>query len=103
MHRSDDEASLAVAARICGLTAAAIGVVVLAGWAMGLPFLIRLVPGAVAMVPNTAIAFVLAGIALILVARDRQPRTVRILAAIAAALALADALEYLLHVDLGID
>src|SRR5690606_40688540 len=52
------------------------GAAVLAGWALDSPPLKRVLPGYVAMVPFTALVFVLAGLSLLLL-RPEQPGPVR--------------------------
>ncbi len=48
----------------CALAVALTGLVVLAGWALKIELLTTLLPGLVSMKPNTALGFVLAGLAL---------------------------------------
>jgi hypothetical protein len=61
--------------RLVAVLTAALGVIVLAGWAFGLPFLKSVLPGAVEMKADTAVGLVLAGCALyILGDRPSPPR-----------------------------
>src|SRR5919197_301475 len=65
--------------RLAAVLAVTVGAMALAGWALRLPLLTRLAPALPAMVPNTAVAFVLAGAALWLLAPEgasRWPRRV---------------------------
>ena len=50
--------------RAAALFAAAVGVLVFVGWLLDVRLFVQVLPGQVAMVPNTAIAFILAGLAL---------------------------------------
>ena len=90
-----------------GLFAAAIGLLVLIGWAWDIPLLKSACPGFVSMKANTAVGFVLAGWSLASLGYAARVRRLRFLAlAGAAGLALLGLLtlaEYLLHCDLGID
>lgn len=66
MHLPDDlpksaQAALHRAALVASCAVAAIGVLVLAGWATDTPVLIRLFPGRAAMAPATAACLILAG------------------------------------------
>ncbi|NUT57128.1 MAG: PAS domain-containing protein, partial [Thermoleophilia bacterium] len=77
------------------------------GWVADIGTFKRIAPGLPSMKANTAIGFVVAGIALWLV-RDPEPtrRRCRIAAALSfavAALGLLTLAEYVFHVDLGID
>jgi PAS domain S-box-containing protein len=57
-------ARLQAGARAAALFAAAVGVLVLVGWLLDARLLMQVLPGQVAMVPSTAIGFILAGLAL---------------------------------------
>jgi len=88
-----------------GLTAA-LGVIVLAGWALGLPFLKSVLPGAVEMKANTAVGLVLAGCALFILGSRPSPplqRLAQALALVSGALGLATLGEYMFGWQLGID
>ena len=50
--------------RLCAAAAIAMGLLVLAGWLFGVRVLIQMLPGQVAIVPNTALGILLAGLAL---------------------------------------
>jgi signal transduction histidine kinase len=93
---------------VAGGAAVLLGVTVLAGWAVGVPALTRLIPGEVIIRPNAALGFVLSGTALLLLApiagRPGRRRTAgRVAAASAALVGGLTLLEYVLGLDLGID
>ncbi len=92
---------------ICALFAIAVGAAVLAGWLFDVPLLKSMLPGFIAMKPNTAFAFVLAGGSLLLLsasplprARARTGQTLALLAALIGVLTLG---EYVFGWQLGID
>ncbi len=90
------------------LLAAAIGVAVLAGWALDIAPLKSILPNHVTMKANTALAFVLSGAALWLLGgfRPGLPHAVpagRTCAALAGLLGVATLCEYGVGLDLGID
>jgi two-component system, cell cycle sensor histidine kinase and response regulator CckA len=92
--------------RGAGLFVTAVGGLVLVGWAFGLTPLIQVVPGAIAMAPNTALSFLLSGMALWLSASPKSAswsRTSHAAAAAAGLLGLLTLVEYALGRDLGID
>jgi PAS domain S-box-containing protein len=92
--------------RLCAAAAIAIGLLVLAGWLFGVRVLMQVLPGQVAMVPNTALGFLLAGLALWLrtsrAGRLRIPAS-RAAAAVAGLLGLLNLVEYVSGWSLGID
>ncbi len=64
---------------VCGLAATALGLTVLLGWALHIPTLVRIRPDWVPMVINTALCFVLAGLALLAsFARPHYARLIQI-------------------------
>lgn len=88
-----------------GVTAAA-GITVLLGWLLGLDILKSIVPGLLTMKTNTALAFVLLGIGLLLSARATTPREQRLaMVPVAAVVVLATLVgsQYVIGQDLGID
>jgi len=99
--------ALRILARTLGLTAAALGALVLAGWVLKLQTLTSLYPGFVSMRPNTAVCLVLGGLAVALRAPSRQSRlglvAARALAGGVVAIAAITLLEHLLGRDLGVD
>jgi len=96
----------AAPARVAAATVIVVGLIAIAGWALGAPTLTRVIPGAVAMKINTALALVACGVALFLLAVPIShclDRTAQALGLAAALLALLTLLEYFLGVDLRID
>ena len=89
------------------IAAAALGVCGLLGWLVNSPTLYTLVPGQPPMMPNTAIALMVAGICGAVYCRDRPGSIVRIVVSVAAlvplAIGLGTLIEYAGRVDLGID
>jgi hypothetical protein len=94
------------AARIAGIAAAGLGMVVLAGWALELNALIRVFPGVPPTKANAALMFAVAGVALAVFARAEPRRRERLLAGVAGAFCVAlstlTLLEYFWR-SLGID
>ena len=93
--------------RLSGAFAAssvALGAVVLLGWALGFEGLTRVFPGMITMKPNTALAFLLAGLAglSILEGRGHVRRAIGLSLAVAA-VGGASLFEHASGVDLGID
>lgn len=88
-----------------GALLALLGSVVMSGWWIQSPFLVRVLPGFSPMVFNTALCFVLAGGALLTAFSDAVPYR-RVTTAIGGVLAIIAALvlaENLLQTNLGID
>lgn len=87
--------------------AAAIGVVVLIGWVLGVETLKSMLPGLVAMKANTAVCFVLIGVGVILLARAAPASASRsvglVLVGAATLIALATGAQFLTGLDFGID
>ena len=98
---------IALVGRWLCVAGAMLGALALVGWISGLPFLVTLIPGQPPMVPNTAIALALAGVAGALLHPERPGRAGRIGAVLSAlaviALALSTLAEYALDTDLHID
>jgi PAS domain S-box-containing protein len=93
-------------ARLAATTTALIALVALGGWAFGLPTLTRIMPGALEMQANTAIALILCGVSLMTLAAPGAPRLERVATVIAltvATLGLASLAEYIFDWQLGID
>jgi hypothetical protein len=94
-------------ARFCALAVAALGALVLAGWALDLTALKSVFPGLATMKANTALGFLVAGVSLMAAIRSRAApgwRSVHLV--LAAAVALLGSLtfgEYVLATDFGID
>ncbi len=87
---------------ICGALATLFGSVVLVGWTIHSPFLIRLASHLLSMHRNTAVCFIVSGLVLAGVATGRS-RLVIAGSCFAAAVGAATFLEDLLHVNFGID
>ncbi len=82
----------------------ALGLVVLLGWSLGLDSLTRVFADMVAMKPNTALAFVLAGVALSLIDDDQSPNRWAIgLSLTVALLGGLTLFEYIADANLAID
>ena len=88
-------------ARVGALAAAAVALVVLAGWVSGIEGLATFFPNTTPMRINAAIGALLLSAAII--AHARSARGSLVLAALAALLGAITALEHLGNVDLGID
>lgn len=92
---------------VASAIAVAAGALVLAGWAFNVPALKSVLPGLTAAKANTAVAFILSGIALYGVTSPRAGRPLRlapqICSGVVLLLALLTIAEYLSGVDLGVD
>ena len=84
-----------------GISTAAVGILVLVGWALDIPLLKSLFPGLATMKFNTALLFLLSGISL--VTGSSRQRIAQFSAAVVIILAALTLAEYLLGLDLGID
>ncbi|MEI7832885.1 MAG: PAS domain S-box protein [bacterium] len=95
------------ASKLIGLFVIAVGSAVMLGWLLDISWLKSVLPGFVTMKANTALGFVFAGVALVLLAWASQSATVRRLAqACAAAVALLGLLtlvQYGFGLNFGID
>jgi PAS domain S-box-containing protein len=81
-----------------------LGLIVLAGWAIRSPAMIRVMPGAMAMVFNTALQFGLLGVALLVPTGSRRgKRVVQALASFVIALSGVVLAQYLFSFDAGVD
>ncbi|MFP5391931.1 MAG: response regulator [Gammaproteobacteria bacterium] len=90
--------------RPSGTLLCCLALVVLTGWVLGNPVLVRLAPGSVAMSINTALMFGVAGVCLLLHAAGRERQApARALAAVLVVLPLAILTEHLFDIDLRID
>jgi PAS domain S-box-containing protein len=87
------------APEIVGALIVALGVTVMIGWVFRIPELVRIVPGFIAMVFNTALCFILAGVALVV----RTARARRALAIVLATIAATVWTQDFFRIDLGID
>lgn len=95
------------AARVLAISVAAVGLVVLLGWALDVTLLKSVIPGAVSMKANTAVCFTLVGAAIyLLVGADSKTSIRRIAAGLSGAaglIAAASLAEIVSGVDLRID
>jgi len=93
---------LRLAGALCGALAIALGSGVLTGWAIHSAFLIQVAPNLAPMPPNAAVGFLLSGIALLGIVKDK-PRLTVIVSATAATVSFVSILEYLFRANFGID
>ncbi len=93
------------AARIAGVSAAALGITVLVGWALNLSALKRVWPGVPPTKANAAVMFVIIGVGLAVIARPEPRRRERLVAGAAGAFCVALSALTLLEFwrGLGID
>ncbi|MEW6324185.1 MAG: ATP-binding protein, partial [Nitrospirota bacterium] len=93
--------------RLAGPLVLAIGAAVLAGWLLDPPVLISVLPDHEGMAPNTAFGLMAIGAALWMLNKAPLPaltrRAIASAALMVAALGLLTLLEYLFHLNLGID
>lgn len=89
--------------QVISLLVAALGVVVLCGWAFNVPALTYIRPTFQSMKVNTALSFLLLGAGLWLAHNDKRQRSRRILGLVVAVVGGATLVEYAFHVSLGID
>jgi len=103
--------SLKTTSKITAVFVALSGIVVLIGWMLDIPVLKSVQPSLVTMKPNTALGFLLTGIALLLLQKTpvrpavekRKNRTAWILALVVLSIGLLTLVEYLSGSNLGID
>jgi len=94
---------------MASVLACLLGVLALAGWALDIPLLKSVLPGFVTMKANTAAAFILSGLALLLLSRPTRTggKWARLAgqacAGLVSLLGLLTLAEYAFHWDLGID
>jgi len=97
----------ATASRLAAAFVTVVGLLVLVGWTLDVSLLKRVFPGFVTMKVNTALAFVLLGVALLLLSsRHITPRRALLgqsLAALTGALMVLTLWQHAFHVDFGID
>jgi two-component system cell cycle sensor histidine kinase/response regulator CckA len=106
MNNPSGSASVTPWSRAVALIAVVVGAAVLAGWFLELAALKSVLPGLTTMRANTALTFVLTGLALWLKQSQRSPTERRAgdaLAFLALLIAAATLLEHLSGADLGID
>jgi two-component system cell cycle sensor histidine kinase/response regulator CckA len=99
--------NFATEVRCAGYLLVSLGAVVLVGWLTRISPLLTVLPGRIAMKPNTALGFLCAGVSILMLMRRNYGRRQRLVglafAAIVFALGLLTIIEYGLHVDLRID
>ncbi|MBC7851290.1 MAG: CHASE3 domain-containing protein, partial [Chitinophagaceae bacterium] len=89
---------------IAGIVVILIGLLVLAAWLADFNFLMRYFPPILTMKVNTAIAFLVAGLSLVLLLIRRSPiLLVQVLSATLCIIGLVNVLQYILGIDMGID
>jgi PAS domain S-box-containing protein len=93
----------------CSVLVVAFGVWVLTGWALHIQILKSILPGQVAVKANTAVCFILVGVALWFLRKEQPPvasgwkLAAKIASTIASVVGLLSLLEFLWGWDLGID
>ncbi len=94
-------------ARLGGVLLLLLGALVLLGWLWNIALLTTVLPGRIAMKPNTGIGFLFLGLALFLLTRSTKTRSTQLWCAASATVVILIGLltlsEYLFHFDLGID
>ena len=96
------QSGAALVAAASGASVAALGGLVVAGWLTVAVALIQVLPGFPPMQYNTALGFMICGASLLAATLDLR-RPTALLGGLAAALGLATLVQYLFHVDLGVD
>jgi len=91
---------LQLGSTVAGATVAGVGLLVLSGWLFGLDVFKNVLPGLATMKANTALCFLLSGLALVLRERHSLQLTC---AGVVCALAGLTLAEYLTGADLGLD
>ncbi|MDB5801238.1 MAG: hypothetical protein JWL63_2177 [Rhodocyclales bacterium] len=84
-----------------GIALVALGLWVITGWFLRSAMMVQIVPGLVAMVFNTAVCFLLCGVALLLL-RSKNPRTQRVPSILGACVVLLASLIFLENVAEGL-
>jgi signal transduction histidine kinase/ActR/RegA family two-component response regulator len=94
-------------ARLGAVLLILLGTLVLLGWFGNVEWLTTVLPGRIAMKPNTAVGFLFLGLALFLSTRSNQTRGTQLWCAASASVVglvgLLTLSEYLFHADFGID
>ena len=94
-------------ARLGAVLLILLGTLVLLGWFWDVGWLTTVLPGRIAMKPNTAVGFLFLGLALFLSTRSNQTRGTQLWCAASASVVglvgLLTLSEYLFHADFGID
>ena len=87
---------------LCAWLSVAFGLFVIAGWHMGLPELVQIQESFAPMQYNTALCFLLSGIALLLAGFGKRP-TARVFSGLVLITGLLTLLQYASSIELGID
>jgi PAS domain S-box-containing protein len=98
-----EDVKRALTPRLCAAASIAIGSATMIGWAFGLETLKCVIPGLANMKPNSALVFILAGVALSNIRVGRENKVASYLACSVAAIGALTLFEYTSGVDLGID
>jgi len=92
---------------LAGGISALIGVLVLVGWLRGVDGLKTIVPGLIPTIPNTAVAFIIGGLAVVSASRERDDERfvpiTRVLAVALTALGALFFIERVANIDFGVD
>ena len=92
---------------LAGGISALIGVLVLVGWLRGVDGLKTIVPGLIPTIPNTAVAFIIGGLAVLSASRERDDERfvpiTRVLAVALTALGALFFIERVANIDFGVD
>jgi signal transduction histidine kinase len=94
--------TLRLSSRVAAVGVVGLGLLVIVGWHTGNRTLVQVVPGFVPMQYNTALGFVCCGAALLLLVCAR-PRWAAVAGGVATLIGGLTLVEYLAHIDLGID
>lgn len=86
---------------ICALFAALLGLTVISGWYLHKPSIIQILPHFVPMQFNTALGFLIGGVAAMLI--TKHPKPALFLATILLLLSSLSLVQYIAHINLGID
>ena len=96
------QSGAALVAAASGASVAALGGLVVAGWLTVAVALIQVLPGFPPMQYNTALGFMICGAALLTAALDERRPTL-LLGGLATGMGIATLVQYVFHIDLGID
>ncbi len=101
-RRGSCEQTLRLSSLVAAVGVVGLGMLVIVGWHTGNRTLVQVVPGFVPMQYNTALGFVCCGAVLLLLIRAR-PRWAAVAGGAATLIGGLTLVEYLAHIDLGID
>jgi PAS domain S-box-containing protein len=90
-----------------GIISITVGILVILGWLLNIPLLKSMNPDFISMKPNTALCFIMSGIAIVLVYENDRPQLYKIIArgllGIILLISTVNLLEYILNWNAGID